>query len=155
MNSNFNGVIFSKLAKREDDRGWLFELFRDDELTTEQQPVMSYASWTKTGVTRGPHEHRDQTDLFCFVGPGDFKLSLWEKSPADADWKPDPKKEEYIVGESNPVAVLVPPGIIHAYTNISDHTGMVFNAPNQLFAGPGKRYPIDEIRHEGSKIYKC
>jgi dTDP-4-dehydrorhamnose 3,5-epimerase len=155
MNSNFNGVIFSKLAKREDDRGWLFELFRDDELTTEQQPVMSYASWTKTGVTRGPHEHRDQTDLFCFVGPGDFKLSLWEKSPADADWKPDPKKEEYIVGESNPVAVLVPPGVVHAYTNISDHTGMVFNAPNQLFAGPGKRYPIDEIRHEGSKIYKC
>ena len=155
MKSNFKGVIFTDLVKREDDRGWLFELYREDELHFNECPVMGYASWTKEGVTRGPHEHREQTDLFCFVGPGDFKLHLWEKSPSDGDWKPDPKKEEYIVGESNPVAVLVPPGISHAYRNISDHTGMVFNAPNQLFAGPGKRYPIDEIRHEGSDIYKC
>lgn len=146
--SKFEGVIFKELIKREDDRGWLFELFRNDELCTLHIPEMSYASWTKSGVTRGPHEHKEQTDLFCFVGPGNFELYLWNnKNPS--------LKETFLVGECNPLAVLVPPGIVHAYKNMSDHTGMVFNAPNQLFGGPGKRYPIDEIRHEGSKVYKC
>jgi dTDP-4-dehydrorhamnose 3,5-epimerase len=147
MKSNFKGVVFTELTKREDDRGWLFELFRNDELTEEHKPLMSYASWTKQGVSRGPHEHKDQTDLFCFVGPGDFKLHLWDSAAPDL-------KEEHLLGESRPMSVLVPPGIVHAYTNISDHTSLVFNAPNQLFAGPGKRYPIDEIRHEGSEIFK-
>lgn len=142
-------MVFTELTKREDDRGWLFELFRNDELTEEHKPLMAYASWTKVGVTRGPHEHHNQTDLFCFVGPGNFELYLWRKALKE------PTKELFLVGESNPVAVLVPPGIIHAYKNISDHTSMVFNAPNQLFAGPGKRYEIDEIRHEGSEKYTC
>jgi dTDP-4-dehydrorhamnose 3,5-epimerase len=59
-----------------------------------------------------------------------------------------PYKEQHIVGESNPVAVIITPRIVQAYKNISSGPGIVFNAPNRLFAGPGKCYPIDEIRHE-------
>ena len=154
MKSKFKDVVITRLIKREDDRGWLYELYREDELKAAECPVMSYASWTKAGVTRGPHEHEEQTDLFCFVGPGDFKLHLWRRTVLQPPSGHRLEKEEYLVGESNPVAILVPPGIVHAYTNISDETGMVFNSPNQLFAGPGKRYPIDEIRHEGSNVFK-
>ena len=52
------------------------------------------------------------------------------------------------VGESNRQAVIVPPGVVHAYKNIGSTPGWVFNAPNRLYAGPGKRSPVDEIRHE-------
>jgi dTDP-4-dehydrorhamnose 3,5-epimerase-like enzyme len=52
------------IRKFEDDRGWLTELFRHDELAPEFFPVMAYISSTLPGVTRGPHEHVDQADLF-------------------------------------------------------------------------------------------
>jgi dTDP-4-dehydrorhamnose 3,5-epimerase len=52
------------------------------------------------------------------------------------------------VGESNKQCVLVPPGVVHAYRNVGPSAGWVFNAPNRLYAGPGKSEPVDEIRHE-------
>lgn len=51
-------------------------------------------------------------------------------------------------GASAKQCVVVPPGVVHAYKNISSTPGWVFNAPNRLYAGPGKRSPVDEIRHE-------
>jgi dTDP-4-dehydrorhamnose 3,5-epimerase-like enzyme len=42
-------VVVYKLKKFHDDRGWLAELFRHDELAEEFYPVMSYISFTKTG----------------------------------------------------------------------------------------------------------
>ena len=40
---------------------------------------MAYVSVTKPGVIRGPHEHVNQTDMFVFVGPGEFELHLWDR----------------------------------------------------------------------------
>jgi len=39
---------------------------------------MSYISQTEPGIIRGPHEHKDQADLFCFIGPSTFRLYLWD-----------------------------------------------------------------------------
>jgi dTDP-glucose 4,6-dehydratase len=128
-----------------DKRGWLIELFRNDELESEIHPQMAYISETLPGVTRGPHEHVDQTDYFAFIGPGDFRLHLWDSRPGSPT---EGNRMVCIMGESNPSAVTIPPGVVHAYKNISDKPGHVFNAPNQLFAGHGKKGPIDEIRHE-------
>ena len=62
-------VVVYPLKKFTDERGWLAELFRHDEIAEEFYPAMSYISFTKPGYTRGPHEHIDQADLFCFIGP--------------------------------------------------------------------------------------
>jgi dTDP-4-dehydrorhamnose 3,5-epimerase len=32
--------------------------------------------------------------------------------------------------------------------NIGMENGIAFNGPNRLYAGPGKRERVDEIRHE-------
>jgi dTDP-4-dehydrorhamnose 3,5-epimerase len=56
-----------------------------------------------------------------------------------------------VVGASNPAAVWIPPGVVHAYRNIGTVPGLVFNAPNRLYAGWGKTEPVDEIRHEDSE----
>src|SRR5687768_8568105 len=79
--AEINGVVVRDLRKFKDDRGWLAELFRHDELEQEFYPAMAYTSSTNPGVTRGPHEHVDQADLFCFIGPSNFKLRLWDNRP--------------------------------------------------------------------------
>lgn len=136
------GVVFFDLDIHHDARGFLIELFRNDFLETCNFPAMAYVSQTLPGVTRGPHEHKEQSDLFCFVGPADFELVLWRNHGGVV------QEEHHLVGESHPAAVIVPPGVVHAYKNISEVPGIVFNAPNRLFAGPGRCYPVDEIRHE-------
>ena len=73
-----NDVVVRELRKFNDSRGWLSELFRHDDLDPEFHPAMAYISSTKPRVTRGPHEHVDQADLFCFLGPSNFKLRMWD-----------------------------------------------------------------------------
>ncbi|MGD9900741.1 MAG: dTDP-4-dehydrorhamnose 3,5-epimerase family protein [Calditrichaceae bacterium] len=140
-----DGVIIKDLKKYDDARGWLIELFRDDEIEKQVSPVMAYISQTLPGITRGPHEHADQTDYFMFVGPSNFKIYLWDSRK---DSKTYQTKTVLVLGENSPGSVIVPPGVVHAYKNIGQVPGTVFNAPNRLFAGKNKQEPVDEIRHE-------
>jgi dTDP-4-dehydrorhamnose 3,5-epimerase len=139
------GVDVRSLSKFIDDRGWLSELFRHDELAEEFYPVMSYLSMTLPGVQRGPHEHVEQADLFCFMGPSNFKLRMWDNRPESETYN---HVMTIYVGEDNPKAVVVPKGVVHAYKNVGLTPGIVINCPNRLYMGEGKRQPIDEVRHE-------
>ncbi len=140
-----DGVICKPLQAHHDPRGWLVELFREDELPAENRPAMAYVSETLPGVVRGPHDHVDQADFFAFLGPGDFELHLWDARPGSGTRG---NRAVHTVGASNPQAVIIPPGVVHAYRNISEASGWVFNAPNRLYAGWGKQSPVDEIRYE-------
>lgn len=142
---HIHDVVVKPLRRFRDHRGWLSEIFRHDELDPSVYPVMGYVSMTLPGVTRGPHEHVEQTDLFAFVGPGTFRVVLWD---ARQDSPTYGVKQEVIAGADSPTTVLVPPGVVHAYRNISQEPGLVFNVPNRLYAGWGKSQPVDEIRHE-------
>jgi dTDP-4-dehydrorhamnose 3,5-epimerase len=138
-------VLVYPLKKYPDDRGWLAELFRHDELPEEFFPVMSYISFTRPGVQRGPHEHVDQADLFCFIGPSTFNLRLWDNRADSATFN---NMMSMFVGETDPMAVVVPKGVVHGYKNVGTVEGMVINCPNRLYMGERKQEPIDEIRHE-------
>ena len=138
-------VVIKPLAKFLDERGWLAEMFRSDELPEGFKAEMAYISMTVPGVVRGPHEHVEQTDYFCFIGPANFKLYLWDARPNSPTYG---NKQLLYCGIDSPLAVIVPPGIVHAYKNISSESGIVFNAPDRLYAGKGKNRPVDEIRHE-------
>jgi dTDP-4-dehydrorhamnose 3,5-epimerase len=138
-------VIWKPLKHYHDARGWLCELFRHDELSAEFQPVMAYISATEPGVARGPHEHVDQADCFCFLGPGNFKLYLWDNRRASPTYG---VKQVEVVGADRPILVVIPAGIAHAYQNVSPEPGIVFNCPNRLYKGWGRKEPVDEVRHE-------
>ena len=138
-------VVVRHLRRYNDQRGWLSELFRQDELDAEFLPAMAYISSTKAGVTRGPHEHVDQADLFCFMGPSNFKLRMWDNRPQSETFR---NVLTLFVGADDPAAVLVPKGVVHAYQNAGEVDGIVINCPNRLYMGPGRREQIDEIRHE-------
>lgn len=150
MSENFKigdieGVVIRDLRKFNDSRGWLAELFRHDELDPNFYPVMAYTSSTNPGVTRGPHEHVDQADFFCFIGPSNFKLRLWDNRPDSETFN---NVTTLVVGADNPKSVLIPPGVVHAYQNVGEVDGIVTNCPNQLYMGLDKKEEIDEIRHE-------
>jgi dTDP-4-dehydrorhamnose 3,5-epimerase len=139
------GVIWKPLRKFHDARGWLCELFRHDELAAEFHPAMAYISETEPGVARGPHEHVDQADCFCFLGPSSFKVYLWDNRRGSPTYG---ARQADVVGADKPMLLVIPAGVVHAYQNVGGVPGLVFNCPNRLYKGPGKKEPVDEVRHE-------
>ena len=140
------GVIIKKLSEYKDERGWLSEIYRKD--FDKFQAAMSYVSYTKFNIVRGPHGHKKQTDFFVFIGPGDFELYLWDNRKDSETYK---NKMKLIVGENNKVSVLIPPGIVHGYRSISEKGSFCINLPDKLYAGKDKKEKVDEIRYEEDK----
>ena len=139
-----DGCIIEPLSRFNDERGWLTELFREDDLPAELLPAMAYISSTKPGITRGPHEHREQTDIFVFFH-GQYRLYLWDNR------RDSPTHGNHLVrelGENEPARVIVPPGVVHGYRNIGNTHALIINCPDKLYAGHGRQHPVDEIRHE-------
>ena len=146
IKGKIHDVVVYPLRKFVDERGYLTELFRHDEIAEEFYPAMAYVSFTEPMVQRGPHEHVDQADLFCFLGTGNFKLRLWDNRQDSPTFR---YMMTMFVGADNPQAVIIPKGVVHAYKNVNImERGMVINCPNRLYMGEGKREEIDEIRHE-------
>jgi dTDP-4-dehydrorhamnose 3,5-epimerase len=140
------GVLIRDLQKFKDKRGWLTEIYRDDEI--DFRPLMSYVSMTEPGVVRGPHEHKEQSDCFVFVGPGTFEVHLWDRRENSSTNK---KFEKIIAGENEPKLIIVPPGVVHGYKCVSEKPGFSINLPDKLYKGENKTDEIDEIRHEEDK----
>ena len=139
-------VIIKNLIKNEDERGWLTEIYRNDE--TETHPVMGYVSTNKPGIVRGPHEHAKQTDVFAFIGPGTVEINLWDRRE-NSETSGEHMKIE--AGENNPIMVIVPPGIVHAYKCIGDKDAWCINLPDKLYKGENKKEDADEIRWENKE----
>jgi len=145
MSKNIPGVIIKKLNKFSDARGWLLECFRQDQMDKEIYPLMSYISMSHPETVRGPHEHLYQTDYFCFFGSSAFKLYLWDNRKGSSFYG---QRLMHIIKENEPQVIIIPPRIVHAYKNIGSNPGFVINCPNKLYAGPGKKEKVDEVRYE-------
>ncbi|MBA2734192.1 MAG: dTDP-4-dehydrorhamnose 3,5-epimerase family protein [Acidobacteria bacterium] len=139
------GVVVRDLRKFVDERGWLTELFRHDEMVEEFYPQMAYISQSEPHVQRGPHEHVEQTDFFCFIGSSNFKMRLWDNRSGSETYR---NMMTLFVGADNPKSILVPKGVVHAYRNVGHGVGVVINFPNRLFMGANRSEEVDEIRHE-------
>ncbi len=145
------GVEIRPLTRYSDQRGWLMELFRTDELDGGICPVMAFISITRPGASRGPDEHKDQTDYFCFIGSSDFKVLLWDNRPASPTYR---NRMVMTTDVANPSVVIVPPSVVHAFRNIGKEDGLVINCPNRLFKGESKKGPVDEIRYGADSLYR-
>src|SRR3989338_8563608 len=100
-----SGVVIKNIDKHTDERGWLCEAYRYDE--TAHSPQMAYFSHTNYNSKRGPHEHTSQSDFFVFGGYGDFELYLWDARKNSETYN---THLIFVVGESNPCSVIIPPG---------------------------------------------
>lgn len=138
--TDISDVLMRSLKEYHDHRGWLAETFRIDELG-DFKPVMGYISVTKPGITRGPHEHMEQTDYFCFFGR--FSLYLWDNRKESVTYM-----KRLVIDNADRMIVIVPPRVVHAYRNNGDSDGMVLNFPDRLYRGWGKKDEVDEVRYE-------
>ena len=136
QSGSIEGVIWKPLQKFHDARGWLCELFRHDELPAEFHPVMAYISATDPGVARGPHEHVDQADCFCFLGPSNFKMYLWDNRPHSPTYR---FSQTDVVGADKPMLLIIPPGVVHAYKNVGGDLGHGVQLPQSPVSGPGSQ----------------
>lgn len=144
---NIEGLIINNLVRHTDERGWLMELFREDELPEYFLPSMAYMSMTRPQQVRGPHEHKKQIDYFCFMGYSAFAVYFWDNRASSKTYN---NKFKIKITEKDWVAIIIPAGVVHAYKNIGNSDGLVINAPDRLYAGTGKSFSIDEIRYEGT-----
>ena len=133
-----DGVVFKPLVPYKDHRGWLTELYREDELPASEHPVMAYVSETLPGVARGPHEHVDQTDYFAFIGPGEFVIYLWDAREGSPTYG---HRVKAAVGQSNRQSVIVPPGVIHAYKNVGGIARLGFQRAEPTLRRSGQTQP--------------
>lgn len=138
--SEILGVIMRSIKEFHDHRGWLAETFRIDE-TGDFRPEMGYISLTRPGITRGPHEHMEQTDYFCFFGR--FSLYLWDNRKESPTYM-----KKIVIENADRMIVVVPPRVVHAYKNSGDSDGIVLNFPDRLYKGWGKKKEVDEVRYE-------
>jgi dTDP-4-dehydrorhamnose 3,5-epimerase len=135
-----DGLEIKELFIYKDQRGWLGEIIRADETTLK--PLMAYLSMTTPGAIRGPHEHREQTDYFCFLGR--FRLYLWDNRKTSLTYK-----ESKIIDILDiPTIAVVPPGVVHAYKNIGNSNAFTINLPDRLYKGWGMTESVDEVRYE-------
>ncbi len=97
-----------RLDVKRDERGWVAEVIRREELSSKEfgQILITTAH---PGVVKGNHYHTRKREWFCvIVGKGKLVLESAQG------------REEIIMGEENPVAVEVPPGVAHALVNVGD-----------------------------------
>jgi dTDP-4-dehydrorhamnose 3,5-epimerase len=140
-----DGVRTKKLKTIADERGWLFEILRnDDELFIDFGQV--YLTAVYPGVVKAWHCHAEQTDTFTVVS-GMVKLVV-------ADFRDgSPTKgeiNEFVIGDQNRMLVQIPPGVYHGLKGMGTEPALALNCPDRPFnhADP------DEIRlpHDSDKI---
>jgi UDP-2-acetamido-2,6-beta-L-arabino-hexul-4-ose reductase len=94
-----------KLTKVYDNRGWLTEIFNGKN---DQKIVNIHYCYSKPGVIRGNHYHKNKTELL-YVTFGKGRLVLEENVTKE-------RKEISMTGES-PALVEIPPEVAHAIEN--------------------------------------
>jgi dTDP-4-dehydrorhamnose 3,5-epimerase len=137
---DIEGIVIRELRIHSDSRGWLAELYRMDEIGNHKIE-MGYISVTFPGAVRGPHEHKRQTDYFCFLGK--FSLYLWDNRKDSPTYN-----NKKVIKNADRLIVIIPPGVVHAYKNTGKEDAIVLNFPDRLYAGWGRKERVDEIRYE-------
>lgn len=147
IDQEIEGVQIIEGKSFADTRGYLSECYRCDTLLSPAHLV--YVSLTHPGLRRGPHIHLSQTDIFTFGVAGMYKIWLLD----DRESSPTYKNVRVLYGgRDNWLRVSVPPGVVHAYQNISDEDGLSINCVSRLYAGLNKKYEVDEIRLDNTEF---
>ncbi len=137
VNQMIEGVKTKKLITHADERGWLFEIMRNDDDIFRQFGQV-YLSSVYPGVVKAWHCHEKQFDNFCVVS-GMVKLVLAdirEESPTNGE------VNEFFIGDENRLLVSIPTLVHHGVKGMGAKEALVLNCPTEPF---NHKEP-DEIR---------
>ncbi len=116
-----DGVKIKQLTTHADDRGFFREVLRVDESIAS---VIKQTATTLShpGVVKAFHWHKKQDD-FWYVAKGMARVALYDRRE-DSPTKGE--KQEIVIGEHNPVGVLIPHGVAHGYQVLGREPVLLF-----------------------------
>jgi len=123
-----DGVVVVPLRKIADERGHLIEILRCDSPHFEKFGQV-YITTNNPGVIKGWHYHKKQTDFACCVH-GMIKMALYD---AREDSPTFGLVNEFFLGDHNPIAVKIPPGVCHGWKGIATFPSITVNAPTEPY----------------------
>lgn len=111
--SGIAGVQLLALEAHVDDRGSLTETYRRDRLEGDaRESVQANLSWSRPGVLRGLHWHRQQRDYWCVLSGRAFivLVDLREDSPTRRV-----TIQRWIDAGEERLGISIPPGVAHGF----------------------------------------
>ncbi|MFA5358756.1 MAG: WxcM-like domain-containing protein [Patescibacteria group bacterium] len=118
-------VNIKNLEKKVDDRGWLAEIIRAEDVEPKEfgQFLITTA---KPGITKGGHYHKRKNEWYCVIRG---KAELYLKNLTSG------QEENVILDENNLQLVKIEPNVFHSIKNIGEdemyllaYTTEVFNS---------------------------
>ena len=106
------GVLLHRPLPHADGRGFLAEVFREQELGARF--VQANHSHSRAGVLRGLHFHRRQADAW-YVVSGTAQVGL-----ADLRDPGSPVVATVELAGGDPATLLIPPGVAHGFLALTD-----------------------------------
>ncbi|NLO74433.1 MAG: dTDP-4-dehydrorhamnose 3,5-epimerase [candidate division WS1 bacterium] len=122
------GVALKSLNVHADERGYLMEIFRDDDELFERFGQV-YMTTCYPGIVKAWHAHTRQHDNVCCVA-GSMRLGLFDDR---ADSPTQRETMSLILGLVHPVLVHIPPGVWHGFTPAGPETATMVNVPTQHY----------------------
>jgi len=104
-------VVVRKLEVKTDERGWLTEILRGEDVPTGGGFGQFFITTANPGIVKGNHYHTRKSEWFCAI-QGDGSIII-ENNHTGA-------RDEIPFGENNLVCVAVPPHHTHALKNTGD-----------------------------------
>lgn len=120
MAVSIEDVIFKKIIKHCDDRGFFAEVVRDDEHLLSHFGQLSWST-SYPGVIKAFHYHKEQDDLWFFPS-GNVQVVLYDLREHSVT---KGETNVYYMGENNPSVLLIPKGIAHGYRVLGEKPATV------------------------------
>jgi dTDP-4-dehydrorhamnose 3,5-epimerase len=122
------GVVNKQLKQVADERGWLIEILRSD-WEHFQKFGQVYITAAYPQVVKAWHMHKHQTDNIACIKDM-IKLVLYDNREKS---KTKNEINELIIGERNPILVMIPPLVWHGFKTIGEEYALVVNVPTELY----------------------
>lgn len=136
-----NGVEIKSLVSHGDDRGFFREVFRATESIFEGGVFGQWShSKMEKNVVKAWHYHHVQTDWW-YVPFGEVKTALIDYREESPTYK---ETLEIKMGESNPVCVRIPPGVLHGCRVLSDVAHLFYITSHTYNPNEEGRYPYND-----------
>ncbi len=123
-----DGVIAKRLKVIPDERGRLAEILRADDPEFKKFGQV-YFTTAYSGVVKAWHYHKIQTDYF-FCIKGMTKLVMYDSRKDSPTFG---LINEFIVGEHNPILVIIPPNVYHGFKAIGESESLMINIPTEPY----------------------
>jgi dTDP-4-dehydrorhamnose 3,5-epimerase len=124
-----HGVKTKLLRVIPDERGYLMEILRADDVELFTRFGQVYVSATYPGVVKAWHYHQRQVDNFACVA-GMVKLVLVDTR---SDSPTTGAVNEFFIGTHNPMLVQVPNLVYHGWKCVSQEMALVVNTPTEPY----------------------